>query len=368
MFADHLLPSLVEGLASQGITQPTEIQTRSVPPQVAGKNVLGVAETGSGKTLAYALPLLHRLKSLENNGQPVRSTSSPRGLVLVPARELGEQVSKVFKSLTHTTRVRVRVALGGSKKKIARENVSGMFEILVATPGRLQQLVESGDLTLSDLRTLVIDEADQMIDPGFLPTAQRLMTKAPAGLQVVLFTATLPQALTKTIQGFFPKPPVHIETQGARKLVATLTTRNVNITNGNRVQPLIDVIKEAPDVGTMLFCNTREQLDKVCGWLTGSQIDHVAYRGQMDRTERRNNLLLFRRGEVNVLVTTDLGGRGLDIERVDRVINVHLPTEITNYMHRAGRTARAGQKGTVINLVTQRDQPLLAKLRKRERK
>lgn len=366
MFSDHLLPSLTQTLADQGITEPTEIQARTLPVLVDGRSLLGVSQTGSGKTLGYVLPLLHRLKSLEDDGDAVQIPRRPRGLVLVPGRELGEQVSKVFKGLTHATRLRVRTALGGAKKKVARENVAGKFEVLVATPGRLLQLLDSGELSLGDLRTLVVDEADQMVDPGFLPTAQRLLAESPAGVQLVLFSATLPQSLEQTVASLFPEPPERIEASGAQKTVSTLKTVNVDIINGRRVEPLLALLREAPGVGTMLFVNTREQLDKVGGWLRGGGVGFVPYRGQMERSERRDNLKAFREGEVDVLITTDLGGRGLDIERVARVINVHLPRDLDNYLHRVGRTARAGREGTVFNLVTQRDQPLLAKLRKRE--
>lgn len=365
MFAD-LLPTLVDSLASQGITEPTEIQARSLGPQLAGRSVLGVSQTGSGKTLAYALPLLHRLKQLELDGSSVEEAGRPRGLVLVPGRELGGQVSRVFKSLTHTTRLRVRVALGGSKKKVARENVAGKFEILVATPGRLLQLLDGGDLSLADLRTLVIDEADQMVDPGFLPVAQQLLAAAPDGLQLVLFSATLPPSLNETVERLFPEPPERIEASGAQKIVSTLTTVHLDISDGRREEPLLKLLREDPEVGTMLFVNTREQSDAVGEWLTKGGVPFLAYRGQMDRTERRQNLKAFREGAVHVLLTTDLGGRGLDIDRVDRVINVHLPRDIDNYLHRVGRTARAGRTGTVINLVTPRDEPLMFKVQARE--
>ncbi len=180
-----LLPTLIESLREQGLTHPTDIQAKTLRPLLDDRALLGVAETGSGKTLAYALPLLHKLKSLELGGSVVSSAGRPRGLVLVPGRELGEQVSKVLKSLTHRTRLRVRVVLGGTKKKIARRNVAGKFEVLVATPGRLVQLLDSGELNLSDVRTLVFDEADQMLDAGFLPVAKRILGDCPPKVQLV---------------------------------------------------------------------------------------------------------------------------------------------------------------------------------------
>jgi len=363
-----LLPSLLASLAEQGLTRPTEVQARTIPAQLEGRSVVGVSETGSGKTLAYVLPMLHRLKTLELNKDPVRKPGRPRGLVLVPGRELGEQVAKVFKGLTHGTRVRVRSALGGSRKRTARQSVAGIFEILVATPGRLIHLLDAEDLHLGDVRTLVFDEADQMVDSGFMPSADRILGECPRDVQIAMFSATLPQALDVVVGDLFPRPPLRVRTKGSRKVVPTLRTENRVVDRGRRWELLREILEEDADVGTLLFVNTREQCDRVGAWLDREGFGYATYRGQMDRLERRVNLRRFREGEVSVLLATDLGGRGLDIERVERVVNVHLPREVDNYLHRVGRTARAGRDGLVVNLVTHRDRPLLAKLDKLDRK
>src|SRR5271167_4985147 len=159
-----LLPSIQETLVEKGFTEPTEIQARALPALLGGKSIVGVAETGGGKTLAYALPILHMLKSLENAGDRITVEGQPRAIVVVPTRELGEQVSRVFKPFTHTTRLRVRTLLGGTTFEIARKNVQGSFEVLIATPGRLLKLLDMGLVDLSDIRILVFDEADQMLD------------------------------------------------------------------------------------------------------------------------------------------------------------------------------------------------------------
>ncbi len=363
-----LLPTLVTSLAEQGIRKPTPIQAQTIDPLLAGTSLVGISQTGSGKTLAFVLPMLHQLKTLEFEGSPVHESGRPRGLVLVPGRELGEQVSRVFKSLTHGTRLRVRTALGGTKKQVARQSVAGMFEILVATPGRLNQLMDSGELRVDDVRTLVFDEADQMLDGGFLPTARRVVKAAPKALQLVLFAATMPQTLESVVRSLFGSKPLKIQTENSELVVETLVTDNRMVSNGRRLDMLATVLAEDATVGTAIFVNTREQCDTVADWLKRQGLDFSLYRGQMDRTERRASLARFREGKVSILLATDLGGRGLDIERIDRVINVHLPQQIENYLHRVGRTARAGRDGTVVNLVTQRDGPLMAKLAKREQK
>jgi len=363
-FADFsLLPSLLGTLAEQGLTRPTPVQAETIPPQLAGRGVVGVSETGSGKTLAYVLPMLHQLKTLEAGGDAVGAASRPRGLVLVPGRELGEQVCKVFKSLTHDTRLRVRSVVGGTKKQIARQNVGGMFEVLVATPGRLLQFLDAGQLQLDDVRALVLDEADSLLGVDFLPILRRVLKECPLGVRLALFAATLPAALEATVGDLFTEPPVRVQTPGSRQGVETLKTVNRNVTADQRFQALAEVLAEGPQVGTLLFANTREQCERLAAWLTEQGLAHGTYRGQMDSLERRQNLAAFRKGELSLLVATDLGGRGPDIEGLERVINVFLPSDLDSYLHRVGRTARAGRSGTVVNLVTQRDLPLLSRIK-----
>lgn len=366
-FADlPLLPSLLETLAEQGLTQPTEIQAGAIPAQLEGRPLVGVSETGSGKTLAYVLPLLHQLKTLEATGDAVSSPGRPRGLVLVPGRELGEQVCRVFKGLTHGTRLRVRSVLGGTKKQQASQNVSGLFEVLVATPGRLVQFLDSEQLQLDDVRALVLDEADQLLDPGFLPVVRRVVETCPPQARLAMFAATLPERLDSPLAKLFASPPLQVRTRGSRHSVPTLRTDNRTVSKGQRLELLREVLGRGPQVSTLLFANTREQCESLAAWLKSQELPYVTYMGNMESVERRTNLAAFRRGEVKLLVTTDLGGRGLDIEGVDRVINVHLPTDLDNYRHRVGRTARAGRPGLVVNLVTERDQPLLAQVKRWE--
>jgi ATP-dependent RNA helicase RhlE len=358
-----LLPTLLSSLAEQALTEPTDVQARTIPALLDGRSVVAVSQTGSGKTLAYVLPMLHTIKTLELGGSAVSSPGRPRGLVVVPGRELGDQVSRVFKGLTHGTRLRVRTVLGGSHKKVARRNISGNFEVLVATPGRLVQLLEIGELHLDDVRMLVFDEADQMIDHGFLPVARRVLEQCQASTQLAMFTATFARSLEAVVQPLFAEKPLIVRTQGSQNIVPTLRVENRRVVDGRRFDSLRAVFNEDATTGSLLFANTRKQCDRIADWLEKEGILFATYRGQMDRIERRTSLRRFRRGEVSVLLATDLGGRGLDIALVKRVINVHLPQNVDNYLHRVGRTARAGQAGLVINLVTERDELLLEKLK-----
>lgn len=353
-----LLPSLRESLAELGFKKPTEIQSRTMPALLNGKSIAGVAETGSGKTLAYALPLLHLVKSLELAGDKVEDEGSPRAVVIVPSRELGEQVSKVFKPFTHTTRVRVRTLLGGTTSEVAKRNVAGAFEILVATPGRLVKFMDRKLVSLHDVRALVFDEADQMLDEGFLPDAERIDRDCPEDRLVALFSATVSDEVQELINQLFQDAKV-VRSEGSHKFVASLKTENRIVTDGKRLPLLEKALKEPATGGTILFTNTREQCDKVAEELRKLGHECVVYRGEMDKVERRKNLREFRDGKIAFLVSTDLASRGLDVEHVGRVINYHLPQELENYMHRVGRTARAGREGLVINFVTERDAALM---------
>jgi ATP-dependent RNA helicase RhlE len=361
-FSDfELLPSLLSTLKSLKLNKPTEIQTRAIPLLMAGKSVVGVSQTGSGKTLAFALPMLHRLKVLETEGDPVKKARAPRAVVMTPTRDLGEQVSKVFKLFTHETRLRVRPALGGTTMEQAKRNISGPFEILLATPGRLMQLMELGAIDLTDVRTLIFDEADQMLDEGFLPNSSRVVEACRPDVQLGLFSATVSPGVQGLMNRLFSCAEV-LRGASTGKVVATLTTENRTVTDGQRM-PLLETILSKPiKGGTLVFTNTRQQCDKLAKELTDKGYNCAVYRGEMDKNQRRANLKKFRDGEIDLLISTDIAGRGLDIANVGRVINYHLPKQMDNYLHRVGRTARAGRPGLVINLVTERDESLMSRL------
>ena len=356
-----LLPTLQATLLEKDLVTPTEIQERALPVLLGGRSVVGVAETGSGKTLAYALPLLDLLKRLESNGDAVTVDGQPRAAVIVPTRELGEQVSKVFKPFTHTTRLRVRTVLGGTTLDIAKRNIAGRFDVLVATPGRLVQLLDRGLVKLLDVRMLVFDEADQMLDQGFLPAAERIVGACPPVHQMALFSATVSPQVQQLVNRLFADVEV-IRSQGSHKLVPSLSTENRQVPDGKRFPLLNSLLADPVKGGTLIFVNTRAQCDKLAHELEQSGRACAIYRGEMDKVERRANLKAFRDGDTDLLISTDLASRGLDIEHVGRVINYHLPEQLENYIHRVGRTARAGRAGLVINFVTERDQPLVKQL------
>jgi superfamily II DNA/RNA helicase len=356
-----LLTTLQETLVEKQILRPTEIQARAIPALLGERSIVGIAETGSGKTLAYALPAMHHIKSLEITGDAITLSARPRALVVVPTRELGEQVTKAFKPFTHTTRLRVRSVLGGTTTEVAKRGLAGAFEILVATPGRLVQMLERRLVDLDDVQMLILDEADQMLDHGFLPDVTRIIQASPQKRQLALFSATVSPAVEKLIADLFSGAEV-IRSAGSHRVVPTLTTLQQLVIDGQRFPLLERLLKKKVEGGTILFTNTREQCDKLADQLAAAKIACVIYRGEMDKVERRQNLKLFREGAVDLLVSTDLASRGLDVDHVGRVINYHLPQQMENYLHRVGRTARAGRPGLVVNFVTERDAPLVSQL------
>lgn len=361
-FSDFgLSSSILKTLKEKRLQKPTEIQSQAIPLLMSGQSVVGISETGSGKTLTYALPLLNLLKGLETEGKPVQDERTPRALIMAPTRELGEQIARVFKTFTHDTRLRVRAALGGTNLEQARKNTSGQFEILLATPGRLVQMIERDLIHLNDVRVLIFDEADQMMDQGFLGDSQTIAETCPKNVQLALFSATISPNVQELMTKVFSDAEV-VRTHGSGKVVASLVTKHLRVEDGERWPVLEKVLKTDVEGGTMLFTNTREQCDKLAKLMTENGYECLVYRGDMDKNERRLNLKKFRDGKIKFLVSTDIAGRGLDVESVGRVINYHLPKQMENYLHRAGRTARAGRKGLVVNLVTERDLRLVSKL------
>ena len=357
-----LLPSLKKTLKEQGFDTPTQIQGLTLPALLEGTSVVGLSETGSGKTLSYVLPVLNLLKTLENEGNAVSVPSQPRAVIMVPTRELGEQVCKVFKLFTHHTRLRVRSVLGGTNMNMAKRNVSGCFEVLVATPNRIFQMVERG-MSLKDVRQIVFDEADQKLDHSFIHIANRVVRTSPPDPQMILFSATISPVVEKLINQLFSEAQI-MKSSGSHRVVRTLTTKNQRIVNGDRFPVILQVLNQVEKGGVLVFTNTKAQCDKLLELLQEQGVRCAAFRGGMDRLERRENLKKFTNREIDVLISTDLASRGLDFKNITCVINYHLPKEMDNYLHRVGRTARAGEEGLVINFVTERDKPLMDRLAK----
>ncbi|WP_018801270.1 DEAD/DEAH box helicase [Salinispora arenicola] len=342
-FAALGLPQpLVRALARQGITAPFEIQRATMPDALAGRDVLGRGQTGSGKTLAFGLPLLARLA----DGERARPRH-PRALVLVPTRELAMQVSDALFPLGRTIGVFLRTAVGGVPYDRQISALRRGVEVLVATPGRLADLIEREVCRLDDIEVTVLDEADQMADMGFLPEVTELLAKTPADAQRLLFSATLDGDVDALVRRFMADPVTH-STAPPTAAVTTMDHHLLLIPPHDKFSVVASIA--AREGRTMVFARTQLGVDRLVQQLAAVGVRAGGLHGGKTQRMRTRTLAEFREGRMNVLVATDVAARGIHVDGVSLVLHVDPPKDPKDYLHRAGRTARAGEAGAVATL------------------
>ncbi|WFF02429.1 DEAD/DEAH box helicase [Micromonospora sp. WMMD964] len=343
-FAALGLPEpLVRALARQGITSPFEIQRATMPDALAGRDVLGRGQTGSGKTLAFGLPLLARVAAAEP-ARPMR----PRALVLVPTRELAMQVNDALLPLGKALNVFLKTAVGGVPYDRQIDALRRGVEIIVATPGRLGDLIERGICQLDDVEVTVLDEADQMADMGFLPEVTELLAKTPANGQRLLFSATLDGDVDALVKRFMNDPVTH-STAPSTASVSTMDHHMLLIPPHEKFPVAASIA--ARDGRTMVFARTQLGVDRLVEQLAAVGVRAGGLHGGKTQRMRTKTLAEFREGRMNVLVATDVAARGIHVDGVTLVLHVDPPKDPKDYLHRAGRTARAGESGAVATLV-----------------
>ncbi|MFI6331594.1 DEAD/DEAH box helicase [Micromonospora chersina] len=343
-FAALGLPrQLVEALARQGITTPFEIQRATLPDALAGRDVLGRGQTGSGKTLAFGLPVIARLAD-RNRARPLH----PRALVLVPTRELAMQVNDALVPLGKSVGIFLKTAVGGVPYDRQIDALRRGVEIVVATPGRLGDLIERGVCNLDDVEITVLDEADQMADMGFLPEVTELLAKTPADAQRLLFSATLDNDVDSLVKRFMTDPVTH-STAPATAAVSTMDHHLLLIPPHDKFAVAASIA--AREGRTMLFARTQLGVDRLVEQLTAVGVRAGGLHGGKTQRMRTRTLAEFREGRMNVLVATDVAARGIHVDGVTLVLHVDPPKDPKDYLHRAGRTARAGESGAVATLV-----------------
>ena len=350
-----LAPALVRALADVGYTTPTPIQAEAIPLVLAGHDVLGGAQTGTGKTAAFALPLIQRL--LENppaQGSPRRI----RALVLTPTRELAVQVHDSLRTYGKHARLASTVIYGGAGMNPQLDALRRGVDILVATPGRLIDHLERGSVKLGDVQVLVLDEADRMLDMGFLPAIKRVLNKLPATRQTLLFSATFEEAIKKLALEFMRNPR---EVQvSSRNTVAALVSHLAHPVDSVRKRDLlIEILSKRWQDQVLVFGKTKHGCNRLAEQLEKSGISTVAIHGNRSQSQRLRALADFKSGDARVLVATDVAARGLDIPQLPLVINFDLPMVAEDYVHRIGRTGRAGATGEAISLVSPEEGTLL---------
>jgi ATP-dependent RNA helicase RhlE len=327
-------------LARRGVTDPFAVQTLVLEDAIAGRDVLARSATGSGKTLAFAIPIVESVRPQD---------PAPSALVLVPTRELAQQVADEFADVAKAQGLRVGVAYGGvSIHEQAKRNQRA--HVLIATPGRLQDLVERGSVRLDRVRILVLDEADRMLDMGFQPQVDRLVRRIPKDRQTMFFSATLDGAVGNLARAYTRDAILH-EVESATETVDGLDHRFVQVEARNKVEALIELLAHDGEL-TLVFVRTKRGADRLVHKLRQKGVQAEALHGDMQQRARQRALERFERGSVRVLIATDVAARGLDLERISHVVNYDPPQDDKGYVHRVGRTARAGRTGTGITLVT----------------
>lgn len=343
-FAALGLPSrLTDALAADGITAPFAIQVRALPDALAGRDILGRAQTGSGKTLAFGLPMLSRLA--DQTGR--RREKAPRGLVLVPTRELALQVADTLTPLGRAVGVSVTTVYGGVSLVRQIDRLRRGVDIVVATPGRLIDLLERTACTLADIEITVLDEADHMADLGFLPAVTRILDATPAGGQRMLFSATLDRGVGQLVTSYLTDPALHA-------VAESVTPAGMN--HRVFVLPAQDKVAIAAEIGgrpgrTLFFVRTKHGADRLAKQLTRAGVDAAAIHGNLNQNQRQRALNGFAAGHPRVLVATDVAARGIHVDDIELVVHFDPPNDHKDYLHRSGRTARAGAAGTVLALV-----------------
>jgi superfamily II DNA/RNA helicase len=336
---------LIQALARQDIQAPFAIQRRALPDALAGRDVLGRAQTGSGKTLAFGLPLLSRLAGTDT-GQFTRK--APRGLVLVPTRELAQQVADVLGPLGRAVGVSVMTIYGGVAYTRQISRLRDGVDLVVATPGRLIDLMDQHACTLSEVEITVLDEADHMADLGFLPAVTRILDATPAGGQRMLFSATLDRRVGMLVTNYLNNPALHAVPQEPE--TASLSEHRVLVVPDNQEKLAIAAQLASRPSRTLFFVRTKHGADRLARQLTREGVPAEAIHGNRTQKQRQRALDAFSLGHPRVLVATDVAARGIHVDDVELVVHFDLPNDHKDYLHRSGRTARAGASGLVVTL------------------
>jgi superfamily II DNA/RNA helicase len=345
-FADLGVPTqLAAVLADRGITHPTPIQTATLPDSLRGKDVLGRGRTGSGKTYAFLLPLVARLTQSRGRTGP----KAPRALILAPTRELVGQIEQALAPLASAAGLTTQTVFGGVGQNPQVQGLRRGADIVLACPGRLEDLIGQGHCTLGSIEVTVLDEADHMADLGFLPAVRRILDRTPQRGQRMLFSATLDRAIDVLVKRYLDKPAVH-EADSAQSPVAKMDHHVLHLDREHRIPVLVD-LASAPG-RTMVFTRTKHGAKALARQLNKSGVPTVDLHGNLSQGARTRNMASFHSGEATTLVATDIAARGIHVDDVALVVHADPPTEHKAYLHRSGRTARAGAAGTVITLMT----------------
>ena len=343
-----LAPEIMTAINDAGYTTPTPIQAEAIPHVIAGRDVLGIAQTGTGKTASFTLPMIHRLMKGRAKAR------MPRTLILEPTRELAAQVADNFDVYGKNTKLTKALLIGGVSFGDQEKAIMRGADVLIATPGRLLDHVERGGVLLRGVEVLVIDEADRMLDMGFIPDIERIVKLLPFTRQTLFFSATMPPEITRLTQQFL-SAPARVEVAPPSSTNDNVSQRLISVPKTQKLKTLKKLFDEEDVTNGIIFCNRKRDIGDLLNALQKSGYPAVSLHGDMDQHMRLKMLDKFKGGEATYLIASDVAARGLDIPAVSHVFNYDVPTHAEDYVHRIGRTGRAGRKGAAITLFSKED-------------
>jgi ATP-dependent RNA helicase RhlE len=360
LFTDlGLAEPITRALAEEKYEKPTPIQAAAIPPALEGRDVIGIAQTGTGKTAAFALPILHRLADASEKLLP----KAPRVVVLCPTRELGGQIVDSFHAYGRHMRLKTMLAIGGVPIGKQIRSLAAGVDILVATPGRLLDLANERAVTFNNVTVLVLDEADRMLDMGFIRDIRKIVAMIPKARQTLFFSATMPQEIADLAKQML-REPVTVAVTPAATTVELIEQRAIRTDRAGKPRLLNDLLSKEPIDRALVFTRTKHGADRVVRSLAQAGIAAEAIHGNKTQGNRERTMAAFRSGKIRTLVATDIAARGIDVDGVSHVINYDLPNIPETYVHRIGRTARAGASGIAISLVSSDEMPFLRDIEK----
>jgi ATP-dependent RNA helicase RhlE len=354
-------PKLLQSITDAGYTTPTPIQTAAIPHVLGGRDLIGIAQTGTGKTAAFVLPILERLSK---NPHPSRN---PRALIVAPTRELAAQIEENVQLLGRAMRVRCATVFGGVGETPQIRALRNGVDVLVATPGRLLDLMGAGRVSLREVEIAVLDEADRMLDMGFLPQIRRVVNALPRQRQTLLFSATLSSDIEKVTAEFLRNPET-VEIGRRSNPADSVTQVLYPVPKSRKVDLLIHLLRDKALESVLVFSRTKHGADKIARKLQQAGIMTVALHSNRSQGQRTAALDAFKNGRARVLVATDIASRGIDVEGISHVVNFDFPMHPEDYVHRIGRTGRAAAIGDALSFVTAEDEPYVRDLEKLTKK
>ncbi|WP_302461332.1 DEAD/DEAH box helicase [Bacteroides clarus] len=353
----NITEPILKAIEEKGYTSPTPIQVKAIPAALTGKDILGCAQTGTGKTAAFAIPIIQHLQAGKERDKSIKA------LILTPTRELALQISECIDDYAKYTQVRHGVIFGGVNQRAQVNMLHKGVDILVATPGRLLDLMNQGYIHLDSVRHFVLDEADRMLDMGFIHDIKRLLPKLPKEKQTLFFSATMPDTIIALTNSLL-KQPVKIAITPKSSTVDTIEQTVYFVEKKEKGKLLISILHKAEGQSVLVFSRTKHNADRIVRVLSKAGIGSQAIHGNKSQNARQSALENFKTGKIRVMIATDIAARGIDINELPLVINYDLPDVPETYVHRIGRTGRAGNSGTALTFCSQEERKLVSDIQK----